>query len=136
MLKYFGNREIVFVREITKIHETVFKTTLKDAIDYYEVPLPETFKNGFSKTRPFRKQHIESAQEWYFNRDNNDVNAYTVSKEEVINRNYNLDVKNPIKLEEEEVFTLPELMERLDSNSTEIQSLIHELQDVLKQGDV
>lgn len=41
MLKYFGNREIVFVREITKIHETVFKTTLKDAIDYYEENAPK-----------------------------------------------------------------------------------------------
>lgn len=107
-----------------------------EAIDYYEVPLPETLKNGFSKTRPFRKQHIESAQEWYFNRDNNDINAYTVSKEEVINRNYNLDIKNSIKSDEEEVFTLPELMERLNTNSKEIQSLILELNRVLNQGDV
>ena len=41
MLKTFGNREIVFVRELTKIHETVFKTTLEDAIKYYEENAPK-----------------------------------------------------------------------------------------------
>ena len=79
---------------------------------------------------------ITPARPFFFNRDNNDINAYTVSKEEAMDRNYNLDIKNPIKSDEEEVFTLPELMERLDSNSKEIQSLIHELHDVLQQGDV
>ncbi len=34
-LKYFGDREIAFCREITKLHETVFKTTLSKAIEHY-----------------------------------------------------------------------------------------------------
>lgn len=35
MLKAFGDREIALVRELTKIHETVFNTTLAGAAEYY-----------------------------------------------------------------------------------------------------
>lgn len=41
MLTYFGDREIVFVRELTKIHETVFKTTLSAGIAHYEQTAPK-----------------------------------------------------------------------------------------------
>lgn len=36
MLEVFGNREIALVRELTKIHEEVFRTTLADALAHYE----------------------------------------------------------------------------------------------------
>lgn len=35
MLKVFGDRKIALVRELTKIHETVFKTTLSGAAEFY-----------------------------------------------------------------------------------------------------
>lgn len=41
MLTVFGDREIALVRELTKIHETVFKTTLSQAVDYYEENTPK-----------------------------------------------------------------------------------------------
>ncbi|MBR7133843.1 MAG: 16S rRNA (cytidine(1402)-2'-O)-methyltransferase [Clostridia bacterium] len=40
MLASFGNREIAIVRELTKIHETVFKTTLAEAAEYYTENTP------------------------------------------------------------------------------------------------
>lgn len=40
LYKYLGNREIAIVREITKIHEEVIKTTLKDAVDRYQDEKP------------------------------------------------------------------------------------------------
>lgn len=40
MLKTFGDREIALVRELTKIHETVYTTTLSEAIDHYEENAP------------------------------------------------------------------------------------------------
>lgn len=41
MLVYFGERRIVLVRELTKIHETVLNTTLSAAIQMYEENAPK-----------------------------------------------------------------------------------------------
>jgi len=41
MLKYFGDRKITLVRELTKIHETVHSTTLSEAIEFYEENAPK-----------------------------------------------------------------------------------------------
>ena len=41
MLEAFGNRKISLVREITKIHEEVKRTTLEDAIKYYDENSPK-----------------------------------------------------------------------------------------------
>lgn len=41
MLEYFGNRKISLCREITKIHEEVVRTTLKDAIELYSQLAPK-----------------------------------------------------------------------------------------------
>ena len=41
MLKVFGDRKIALVRELTKIHETVFNTTLSEAVDFYEINPPK-----------------------------------------------------------------------------------------------
>lgn len=35
MQKVFGDRKIALVRELTKIHETVFNTTLSGAVGFY-----------------------------------------------------------------------------------------------------
>ena len=40
MYAYFGDREIAVVKELTKIHETVMRTSLKKAIDYFEIENP------------------------------------------------------------------------------------------------
>lgn len=41
LYKYFGDREIAIVKELTKIHETVMKTTLKAANEYFENEAPK-----------------------------------------------------------------------------------------------
>lgn len=40
MLDYFGDREICLVKELTKIHETVIRTSLSDAIERYKSETP------------------------------------------------------------------------------------------------
>ncbi len=40
MYKAFGNRKVAFCRELTKVHEEFFRTTLEEAIDYYEENQP------------------------------------------------------------------------------------------------
>ncbi len=41
MLKYFGDRKIVLVRELTKIHETVKHWTLSEAAEFYSENAPK-----------------------------------------------------------------------------------------------
>ncbi|EGP5301842.1 SAM-dependent DNA methyltransferase [Enterococcus faecium] len=103
-----------------------------EKIDFYETPLPDGLKNGFTKTRPFMKKHIESAREWYLNRGNGDDNAYSITIEEIEKRNFNIDIRNPLNIKEEETFTLDELMIDLKGKALEIESLLGELSTVLK----
>lgn len=41
LLESLGNRKITICRELTKKHETVFTTTIKEAIDYYKTQEPK-----------------------------------------------------------------------------------------------
>jgi len=41
MFEYFGDRRISLCRELTKIHEEVFRTTLSEAIEYYTQNKPK-----------------------------------------------------------------------------------------------
>ncbi|MFV8261602.1 N-6 DNA methylase [Aerococcus viridans] len=105
-----------------------------EKIDFIEIPLPDGLKNGFTKTRPFMKKHIEAAREWYLHRENGDENAYSVTIEEIEKRNFNIDIRNPLNIKDKEMFTLDELMEDLKGKALEIESLLGELSSVLK-GD-
>lgn len=96
-------------------------------IDYYQVPLPEGLKNGFTKTKPFTQKHLEGVNEWWDNRDKEDINAYSITIEEVEKRGYNLDIKNPNINYGEHVFTLPELLSDLEHRSEKIQELSDKL---------
>lgn len=40
MLNTFGDRKIALVRELTKIHEDILRTSLKGALEYYETNAP------------------------------------------------------------------------------------------------
>lgn len=39
-LEFFGNREIALCRELTKLHEEIRRTTISDALEYYETEIP------------------------------------------------------------------------------------------------
>ncbi len=41
MLEYFGDRKIAVCRELTKLHETVMRTSLSDALSFFEENTPK-----------------------------------------------------------------------------------------------
>lgn len=108
---------------------------ITDKIDFYEIPLQGGLKNGYTKTRPFMRKHIEGAREWYLNREKGDKNVYSVTLKEIENRNYNIDIRNPLNVKVEETFTLEELMLNLKEKALEIESLIGDLSSILKEEE-
>lgn len=103
-----------------------------EKIDYYQVPLPEGVKNGFSKTRPLKQQHLEGVKEWWNRREVEDENAYSVTIEEIVKSNYDLDVKNPKDEEEECQYSLNELLSSMDRKAKNINALIEQLTEELQ----
>lgn len=108
------------------------KSKPTEKIDYYQVPLPEGLKNGFTKTRPLKSGHLQGVKDWWNNRDKEDKNAYSVTIEEIEKANYNLDIKNPNNGSEEKEYSLNELLTIMRDKSENINRLIGELSEVLK----
>ena len=108
------------------------KTKPTEKIDYYQVPLPKDLKNGFTKTKPFKTEHLQGVKAWWRNRDKEDKNAYSVTIEEIEKANYNLDFKNPNNGNKEKEYSLHELLTMMKEKSRNIQRLIGELSEVLK----
>lgn len=71
-----------------------------ETVWYYEHPYPEGVKS-YNRTKPMRFEEFQPEIDWwgdeadgFANREENEY-AWQVSAEEIITRNYNLDIKNP-----------------------------------------
>jgi type I restriction enzyme M protein len=62
---------------------------------YYEVPMPPDRKN-YSKTRPLSISEFIPVTQWWNKRKVTEF-SWCVDVNDIINRNYNLDIKNPSK---------------------------------------
>lgn len=100
-----------------------------DQVWYYEVPLPKGYK-AFSKTKPMTIKHFDEVKGWWNKRQENEQ-AWIVSKESIFSRNINLDIKNP-NTPEEETHDPVELLRKLEEVNTEIRDMQVMLIDELK----
>lgn len=100
---------------------------------FFEHPLPVGYKN-YTKTKPIRYEEFELEKAWWNNREENQY-AWKVSAEEIKNRNYNLDFKNPNK-EEEDLGDPKMLLEKYHKATAAVEelqnSLIEELKKILE----
>lgn len=114
-------------------------TPTKD-IWYYEVPLPTGVK-AFNKTKPMKLENFSDCTEWWgegksinakTNRKNRQENelAWKVSIDEIIERNYNLDIKNP-HIEEQISHDPEELLADYAKQQADIQDLRDQLKGIL-----
>ena len=83
-------------------------------IRYFEHPLPNGIKS-YSKTKPIRIEEFDLEKAWWSNREENEY-AWKVSLEEIKEKNYNLDIKNPRGIDEEITLMKEEIIERIESN--------------------
>jgi type I restriction enzyme M protein len=60
---------------------------------YYEHPLPATYK-AYNKSKPMRIAEFDVEKAWWEKRKETEQ-AWKVSIKEIVERNYNLDIKNP-----------------------------------------
>ncbi|WP_104040152.1 N-6 DNA methylase [Vibrio hyugaensis] len=102
---------------------------------FYEHPYPEGVKN-YSKTKPMKFEEFKQEQEWWGSEEDGfasrveNKHAWKVSIEEIIERNFNLDIKNPYQ--EEVVSHNPqELLASYQTQQQEITNLRNQLKDIL-----
>jgi type I restriction enzyme M protein len=104
-----------------------------EVVWFFEHPLPEGYKN-YTKTKPIRNEEFELEKAWWNNREESQY-AWKVSVEDIKNRNYNLDFKNPNK-EEEELGDPKILLEKYHKANAAVEelqnSLIEELKKILE----
>jgi type I restriction enzyme M protein len=81
---------------------------------YYEHQLPEGQKS-YSKTKTIQAREFDPIKAWWNNRQESDQ-SWKVPIKTIVERNYDLDVKNPTSKIEEEVLTSSEIMERLTAS--------------------
>ena len=119
------------------------KGTPTENIWYYEVPLPTGVK-AFNKTKPMQLKDFDACYNWWgtgktidekIKRQGRIENeqAWQVSLDEIIQRNYNLDIKNP-HVEEAINHDPEELLANYQTQQAEIQSLQNQLKNILAEA--
>jgi type I restriction enzyme M protein len=93
---------------------------------YYEHTLPEGAK-AYNKTKPIRIEEFEPIKKWWNNREESEL-SWKVSIDTIIERGYDLDLKNPNKVVEEVSYDRKEIIGIIKSNQNRITELISELE--------
>jgi type I restriction enzyme M protein len=103
---------------------------------YYEHRVPEGQK-AYSMTKPIRVEHLQGCVEWWGGQDRDgrvetDL-AWKVSIDEVKERSYNLDIKNPHVVADDHGDPV-ELLAKLDASEANVGSLRDQLKSILEEA--
>lgn len=97
---------------------------------YYEHRMPEGYK-AYNKTRPIQAKEFDPITKWWNKRTESEV-AWKVNIKTIIERGYDLDIKNPTKPEEEKEYNSTELMEMLNASFEKSHILLNQLKQAVK----
>ena len=106
------------------------KGTPTKEVWYYEHRLPEGQK-AYNKTKPIQAKEFNPIKKWWNDRKESDI-AWKVDIQTIIDRNYDLDIKNPTKQEEVHEYTSAELMELLHTSFEKSNALLNQLKEAVK----
>lgn len=101
------------------------KGTPTKEIWYFEHPYPDGVKS-YNKGKPINIKEFDLEKAWWDNREENKY-AWKVPVEEIVNRNFNLDIKNPHVIVEEELLSKEEIIDQLLENQTRITNILEKL---------
>jgi len=96
---------------------------------YYEHRLPQGQKS-YSKTKTIRIEEFDPIKAWWNQREESEV-CWKVDIETLIERNYDLDIKNPNKAEESHIHSTQELMLMLESSFADSRKLLNQLKKAI-----
>lgn len=105
---------------------------------FYEHQLPQGIK-AYNKTKPIQLKEFDSLKAWWGNEADGftsrveNEQAWKVSKQEILDRNYNLDIKNPHQAEEE-VKDPKELLAQYADLQAEIIKIRNQLKTILDEA--
>jgi len=97
---------------------------------YYEHKLPEGQKS-YSKTKLIQLKEFDPVIEWWKNRKESEV-CWKVDIKTIIERNYDLDIKNPAKKEETHEYTSTELIQMLHNSFEKSNELLNQLKEAVR----
>lgn len=97
---------------------------------YYEHRLPEGQK-AYNKTKPIQAKEFDPIKTWWTDRKESDI-AWKVPIQTIIDRNYDLDIKNPTKQEETHEYNSVELMDLLHTSFDKSNALLNQLKNAVK----
>lgn len=92
---------------------------------FFEHPYPPGVKS-YNKTKPINIKEFDLEKSWWNKREENQY-AWKVSIDDIKQRNYNLDFKNPHAAEEQHSYTSSELIELLDKSFARSHDLLEKL---------
>jgi len=92
---------------------------------YWEHKLPQRVK-AYSKTKPILKREFDGLKEWWKNREENEQ-SWKVPIDMIISNGYNLDIKNPYAVEEEQSYSSSEIVAMLHNSFRSSDTLLEKL---------
>jgi type I restriction enzyme M protein len=95
---------------------------------FYEHTLPEGAK-AYNKTKPIRIEEFDTIKAWWANRQESEV-SWKVSIKTIIERRYDLDIKNPNKVVEEVVYDRKAILAQLEHSFEKSFKIIQELKNL------
>ena len=81
-------------------------------------------------SKPIKLEEFELEKGWWNNPEENE-HAWKVSIDEIKERNYNLDIKNPNDIEELEVITSQDIITKLDKSMKHTSDILNEIKSSL-----
>ncbi len=95
---------------------------------YYEHTLPEGQK-AYSKTKPIRIEEFSEIKKWWKKRKESEV-SWKVSVKTIIDRNYDLDIKNPNKIFEENSYDKIAILQKFQISLNNSLDILEELKSL------
>ena len=96
---------------------------------YYEHTLPDGQK-AYNKTKPIRIEEFDTLKAWWKKREESQV-AWKVPIQTIIDRSYDLDIKNPNKKVEEVELNIGKILSTLKTENNKVSTIIEELENDL-----